>query len=339
MKSIIYSGEQIHSVWTHLKEVRNIVIVYDENTEKYIKEVENFDSDRKIRGCFRLHASEKEKTIDTVMEICRFLLERNTGRDACLMAIGGGITTDIAGFAASIYKRGIDFVLVPTTVLAQTDAAIGGKNGVNLDGYKNMLGVIKQPKFTYLCTEVLASLNFERIAEGGAELLKTFIINNKGNNYEKIVELLKKIYKANYHNNEFLPELSLFIERAAHIKAEIVEKDEYEYGERRKLNLGHTFAHAIEHESGNEISHGQAVATGIILAAKLHSNELAGRLAHDFAECGLNTEMPIDINSLAGAMSKDKKAGNGIIKFIVPHGIGDVRIEELTAEQAIQKLI
>ena len=135
-----------------------------------------------------IDAAECLKTMDTVMEICTWLLEQGADRDALVLAIGGGITSDMVGFAASIYKRGVRFAYVPTTLLAQVDAAIGGKTGVNLENYKNILGVIRQPEFTYLCPHALESLSQRDFLSGEAEVLKTFIIEDEGN-YEKAVAL------------------------------------------------------------------------------------------------------------------------------------------------------
>ena len=133
-----------------------------------------------------VEASEELKTMDTVMDICSWLLEQGADRDALVLAVGGGITSDMVGFAASIYKRGVRFAYVPTTLLAQVDAAIGGKTGVNFDKYKNMLGVIRQPEFTYICPQVLESLPNRDFLSGVAEMLKTFIIEDNENYYDAV---------------------------------------------------------------------------------------------------------------------------------------------------------
>lgn len=311
--------------------------------------------------------------MSTVLEICKWLMDNDAGRNALLLAIGGGITTDMAGFAASIYKRGIRFAYVPTTFLSQVDAAIGGKTGVNFENYKNILGVIRQPEFTYICPEVLGTLPYRDFLSGAAELLKTFIIDNVGNNYEKAVEVLSEIHESIDRKQAIslhLAEIEEIAAAAAKIKAGIVERDEFECGERRKLNLGHTFAHAIESvsmsgrygaESG--ISHGEAVAMGMIMAAKaseryynpapensLRPENIAGqndtanseegeslssRLVRDFSRCGLPTECPFPPESLSGAMKKDKKAENGIVHFVLIRAIGDVRIEDVPVESAV----
>lgn len=382
MKCKIYSGQKITDVAGYMKEYPDVFVVADRqvksSAEQVVKayEAQNPDNLGTLphpSNLLLLDVSEENKSMSTVMEICKWLMDNDAGRNALLLAIGGGITTDMAGFAASIYKRGIRFAYVPTTFLSQVDAAIGGKTGVNFENYKNILGVIRQPEFTYICPEVLGTLPYRDFLSGAAELLKTFIIDNAGNNYEKAVEVLSEIYGSIDRKQEIalhLAEIEGLAAAAARIKAGIVERDEFECGERRKLNLGHTFAHAIESvsmsrhygaESG--ISHGEAVAMGMIMAAKaseryynlasensLQSDDIAGqndtatseggeslssRLVRDFSRCGLPTECPFPPESLSGAMKKDKKAENGIVHFVLIRAIGDVRIVDLPVECAV----
>ncbi len=186
------------------------------------------------RASMALETSEEGKTLETVQALERWLLQEDASRGALLLAVGGGITTDLVGFAAAIYKRGIRYANVPTTLLAQVDAAIGGKTGVNLDGYKNMLGAFRMPEFTVLEAAFLRTLPAREFRCGLAELLKTFLIGN-GPAYTALVSSLKK------------PDFEDAIRRAAAIKARIVAEDPEEHGVRAKLNLGHTFGHAIAH--------------------------------------------------------------------------------------------
>lgn len=378
MKCKIYSGQKITDVVGYLKGYPDVFVVADRqvksSAEQVVKayEAQNPDNLGTLphpSNLLLLDVSEENKSMSTVLEICKWLMDNDAGRNALLLAIGGGITTDMAGFAASIYKRGIRFAYVPTTFLSQVDAAIGGKTGVNFQNYKNILGVIRQPEFTYICPEVLGTLPYRDFLSGAAELLKTFIIDNAGNNYEKAVEVLSEIHESIDRKQLIalhLAEIEELAAAAAKIKAGIVERDEFECGERRKLNLGHTFAHAIESvsmsrhncaESG--ISHGEAVAMGMIMAAKAserHYNlapenslwpeniagqndtegeSLSSRLVRDFRRCGLPTECPFPPESLSGAMKKDKKAENGIVHFVLIRAIGDVRIVDLPVERAV----
>ena len=278
-----------------------------------------------------LEAGEAGKTMDTVLDICRWLLDAGADRDALLLAVGGGITTDICGFAASIYKRGIRFGYIPTTLLAQVDAAIGGKTGVNLDGYKNMIGLIREPEFTLLCPELLQTLPAREWRGGLAELLKTFLIDNSGGWYEKALK-------------EVTGEAIL---AAASVKERIVAADLYERGERRKLNLGHTFAHAIERQSrlvGTDISHGEAVAMGILLSARVSERMgLAGpgleeRLRSDFKSVGLPVDCPFPPQALSGDMTRDKKASGDQVIFVLIRSIGDVVTVPLRVGEVIEML-
>lgn len=381
MKCKIYSGQKITDVTGYLKGYPAVFVVADRQVKSSAEQVVKAHEEQKLEGALPhplnlllLDASEENKSMSTVLEICKWLMDNGAGRNALLLAIGGGITTDMAGFAASIYKRGIRFAYVPTTFLSQVDAAIGGKTGVNFENYKNILGVIRQPEFTYICPEVLGTLPYRDFLSGAAELLKTFIIDNTGDNYEKAVEVLSEIHGSIDRKQAIashLAEIEILAAEAAKIKAGIVERDEFECGERRKLNLGHTFAHAIESvsmsghngaESG--VTHGEAVAMGMIMAAKAseryynlasespsrpeniagqndtatseEAESLSSRFVRDFSRCGLQTECPFPPESLSGAMKKDKKAENGIVHFVLIRAIGDVRVEDLPVESAVK---
>lgn len=362
----IYSGRKAEGVAEYLREYPAVYIITDKNTENFAAAVAK-SLPGNFRGTFTLEADELGKTMDNILKICAWLLENHADRNAMLLGIGGGITTDMTGFTASIYKRGISFAYLPTTFLAQVDAAIGGKTGVNFENYKNILGVIRQPEFTYVCPEVLGTLTYRDFLSGAAELVKTFIIDDSGDNYEKAVTILSAIHDATDHTSAIAShhaELEELIAAAAKVKAGVVERDEFEMGERRKLNLGHTFAHAIEWEAHNReqsmgevnagvhgISHGEAVAMGMIMAAEASEyyyaddksqpvaiQGLAKKLTEDFRRCGLPVECPYPITALAEAMKKDKKSENGIVHFILIRAIGDVRIEDLPVDDVVSRI-
>ena len=311
-----------------------VFIVYDENASWVAGEV--IAAVPGVKGSIAIEATEEEKSMETVLLIARSLLEAGASRKALVLAIGGGITTDLAGFAASVYKRGVRYANVPTTLLAQVDAAIGGKTGVNFDAYKNMLGVIVQPVFTFICAETLRTLPRRDFLSGAAEMLKTFIIDNEGGHYARVVQWLSS------HGTDGQD----LILAAAAVKAGIVSRDPYEAGERRKLNLGHTFAHAIEHEARlreEDITHGEAVAMGLVLAARLSdrlgvSDGLEARLQADFSAVGLPTACPYPLSALAGAMDKDKKAEGALVHFVLPERIGSVILRDLTVTEALNAL-
>ena len=351
----------------------NIFVVCDRNVETLARSL------APGRPLLAIVADEEHKNMDTVLGICRWLLECGADRDAVVYAVGGGVTTDMAGFAASIYKRGVRYVNYPTTLLCQVDAGIGGKTGVNLDGYKNILGVINFPLETRILPQALETLPERELRSGAAEMLKTFIIKD-GGNYRKAVEALSR-------DKVDTDELTPLIEAAAQVKREIVAQDPTEKGLRRVLNLGHTFAHAIEwyqhghtrpaaaaadgrtgHENPTATrtvaasaaasvaetaaasattpaaasaagsapySHGEAVAIGIIQAARISeelgiaAQGLAERLVEDFRACRLPVELPCRAELLERAIWKDKKAEHGIIHFVLIEDIGTVIIKDL----------
>lgn len=302
----------IADVKIHLSSEPEVYVVYDRNVAWVVKDFP--------WKALPIETSESRKTLETVEGICRWLVTQNASRNALVLAVGGGITTDMAGFAASIYKRGIRYANLPTTLLSQVDAAIGGKTGVNLDGYKNMLGAFRMPEATFISADVLRTLPQRELRSGLAELLKTFLLAD-GKAYE--TALLHGVTQ----------ELIL---KAARIKEDIVGRDPFEKGERAKLNLGHTFGHAIEHASAGSIPHGEAVAMGIILAARLGESlgistiGLSRGLKADFEAAGLPTDCPYPLETLKDAMAKDKKAlGGGKVKFVIPVTPGEVVFHEM----------
>lgn len=278
-------------------------------------------------------ADEREKTMPTVEQITRRLMELAAGRDTFLLGIGGGITTDICGFVASIYKRGVSFGFVPTTLLAMVDAAIGGKNGVNVDGYKNMLGTITQPQFVIISPLFLSSFPKSEICKSVPELLKTRIIGGK-----PIGEV------ADFFGNTDFPKgledgrLLGFIREALAVKCKVVASDERESGCRRILNLGHTFAHALERCSGNRLSHGEAVGIGLVLAAK---NGGAGRMAESIAAALKQLELPsqipenLGIAELNRAVLQDKKNSGTHLNLVVIDEAGKIEVKQKSVENLI----
>lgn len=326
-------------LWFSGEEAGYVFIVSDRNVRRW--------ADRtgiKAKGILEIDALEDYKSFGTVVDICRWLMEMGADRNSILVGIGGGVTTDITGFAASVYKRGIRFAFVPTTLLSQVDAAIGGKNGVNLDSFKNMIGVIRQPDAVFICPEPLDTLPYTQIISGAAELLKTFIIDNSKGLYGRTVETLSRIREAGGNLDEYSGILGELISEAAAIKAGIAGRDPFERGERRLLNLGHTFGHAIEKESGESVPHGNAVAMGIILAARLAENiglaekGLTERLEADFKACGIPTGCPFEIGRLTEAMRKDKKAEGGLVHFVLPFKVGHVETRSLSPDDVTRLL-
>lgn len=298
--SKIISGGAVANIAGLLSSEKEIYIVHDVNVAAVAAEIAKTTP---VKAVIPLRTSEELKTMDTAVEVAQKLMEADATRNALVMAVGGGITTDITGFAASMYKRGVRYANVPTTLLAQVDAAIGGKTGVNLHGYKNMLGAFHMPEFTFITAQVLETLPQQELKCGLAEMLKTFLIGDAA----AYAECVRSGISAK------------LIARAAQIKADIVERDPFEHGERAVLNLGHTFAHAIEHCSGGGIPHGEAVGIGIVMAARLSEGVgvaeqgLAAKLEKDFRGLGLRTDCPYSTEPLVEAMKKDKKDGKFIL--------------------------
>ena len=362
--SRIVAAESLRDLTSCLEPYRSIYAVVDGNVAQKCPATGQLTEILKNRNAKikLIETSEEGKTLETVMDICAWLLENGADRDALVMAVGGGITTDMVGFASCIYKRGVRFAYVPTTLLSQVDAAIGGKTGVNFDKYKNILGIIRQPAFTYMCPQLLESLPQRDFLSGVAEMLKTFIIEDNGN-YQKAADLFFDI-SSEYHVEvmmygkdekqawtEILKKhrrtLSGLISAAARVKAGVVSRDQFEDGERRKLNLGHTFGHAIEylsHKRHNDIDHGHAVALGMVYAADLAEKlELAepgfaASLEHDLDATLLLIYNPYSIHDMAEAMRKDKKAEGGKVHFVLPRAIGDVVMHDLTVDEVVELL-
>lgn len=336
----------INDIQNLIPQDREVFAIIDNNLKEYMPLFKGYKT-------ISLETSEEYKDYSTVERIISILLEKGADRKSFIVGIGGGITTDITGFAASIYKRGVEFGFVPTTLLSMCDAAIGGKNGVNFCGLKNMIGTITQPAWVFISPEFLKSLPAREFKAGAAEALKTFMIYDK-EEYAKAVELFSRIEsegRAFLEQESTQESLLKTIKACAGYKAAVVERDMYERGERRLLNLGHTFAHAIESCCNNagtfEIMHGEAVAIGLVCAAGLSermglaSTGFAERIAKDVAACGLPTSMeglPVSKELIINAITKDKKVENHGIHLILPTEIGCVQDRTVPLE-SIERLV
>ena len=270
---------------------------------------------------------ESIKTLQTVETIYRRFIELGVDRSTFVLGIGGGIVTDVAGFAASTYMRGLRFGFVSTTLLGQVDASVGGKNGVNVDGYKNMAGTFTQPQFVVCDPSLLRSLPDREFRAGLAEVVKAAIIAD--------ADLFGRIEQTSFETLRTDTDLlSDVISAAIRVKADIVEYDEKESGERRKLNLGHTLAHAIE-KSSNRMNHGEAVAVGTALiagaAVKLGvlKEEERQRIAEVLSRLGFDLTPPVEIKRLLKEVGKDKKNEDGMLRIVLPVGIGDCEVRKM----------
>ncbi len=329
--STVHTGESIKNI-RRFASPENTVIVTDENLNRHYS---SMFSDYPV---IVIGTGEGIKTLATVETIIRKLIELRAHRKTFLLAIGGGIVCDIAGFAASIYMRGIPFGFISTSLLSQVDASVGGKNGVNIDGLKNMAGVINQPEFVICDNEMLSTLPDEEYTNGMAELVKTACLENEGlfkfisDNREKLLNRDSDI-------------VSEAVYKSVKFKAKIVEEDEREENIRRILNLGHTLGHAVEKVKGTK--HGFAVSAGIGFALELSKeyglidsnleNEVKDLLKYFGLPCSLGeATQPADLPELIVAVESDKKKGGDTINFILLEGIGRSVIKSIKSEELMK---
>ena len=274
---------------------------------------------------------EQAKSLATLDDIYRKLIDMGADRSTFILGIGGGIVTDIAGFVASTYMRGVEFGFVTTTLLGSVDASVGGKNGVNVGGFKNMVGVFSQPQFVVCDATLLATLPKREFRAGLAEVIKTAILGDT-----ELFEILENSsFDAIRNDNELLEEV---ISRCVRVKASVVAEDEREGGRRRILNLGHTIAHAIE-KSSNKMNHGEAVAVGLyhITRSALAQNIIpegdAKRIFALIEQYGFDTTLPVERKQLLDAIKGDKKRKGDSLHLILPTAIGSVEDRLISFEE------
>lgn len=322
--SRILIGERLKNLVNYLPETK-IVIITDTNLSHYYKS--QFPKNCEV---IEIGLGEKHKTLDTLHFIFQKFVESEVDRSSFIVAIGGGIVCDVAGFAASIFMRGLRFGFVSTTLLSQVDASVGGKNGVNFQGYKNMIGVFNQPEFVICDEELFSTLDEKEFRAGFAEIVKAGAIKN--------AELFNYIEN---HTNQALKYddevLNKLVFESVQIKVDVVEADEKEKGERRKLNFGHTFAHAIEKQSG--MLHGEAVSIGMVLAAELSvklgilTPEEKDRIARLLESLHLPVSINADLMTLYNAMKQDKKREGDSIHLVLLEKIGSAVVKKVTYHQ------
>ena len=282
-------------------------------------------------------AGEASKSMGTVVDVARQLIKLNTSRKSFLIALGGGVVGDLTGFVASIYKRSVPYVQIATTLVAQVDSSVGGKTGVDLPDGKNLLGTFYQPKAVFIDLSFLETLSDRDFKNGLAEIIKYGIISDP-----EMFTLLEQDRVAVVERQPSV--MKNLIERSCRIKAGIVEMDEQEGGLRRVLNYGHTVGHALEAASNYGLSHGEAVAIGMVAAGKLsfklgHVDEASStRILRVIKQYGLPTRIPADLKTedILKLMATDKKAVGGQVHFVLIRKIGtpfvtaDVPLKTLT---------
>lgn len=320
---------------------KKLLIVTDTNVEKlYLQEVKEILRDAGYDvNSFAFSAGEENKNINTITDICRSCLENKLDRKSMIVALGGGVVGDMAGFAASIYMRGIDFVQVPTTLLSQSDSSVGGKTGIDFCGAKNILGAFLQPKHVYINVSTVKTLPEREIISGMGEVIKHGIIRDN------------EFFKFLYENREAVKKLDDKIllsmcRRNCEIKAAVVEADEKESGERAHLNFGHTIGHAVESASDFSLTHGSCVALGMLGAFYIAekrgyiSKGYLAELTDILLEYGFDVRTKIaDRDKILGLMRSDKKSASGTIRFVLPTGYGKVGIfSDVTDEEIISAI-
>lgn len=284
-------------------------------------------------SCFQsiaIPSGERYKNMQTVENIYRELINLEVDRSSMIVGVGGGLATDMAGYVASTYLRGIQFGFISSTLLGQVDASIGGKNGVNLDGYKNMIGIIRQPSFVWSDLSLLKTLARKEYISGIAEVIKYGAIWEK-DFLSYLTDHMTELLNLDFHVLEHVVTLS------AQIKVDVVQKDEKESDLRRILNFGHTIGHAIEREK--KVLHGQAVALGMIMAAQL-SHNLGHLPASDVdviqdlvKSAGLPYEMNLDPEIIFQNIRKDKKKIGEHIHFVLLDGLGKTIIKPISLSE------
>lgn len=318
-------------------EGRRVCLVTDENVGRLYKEevVEELKK-RSLDVCvFTFPPGEQHKHLDTVKELYRFLIEQEMDRKCLLAALGGGVTGDLAGYGAATYLRGVDFIQIPTTLLAQVDSSVGGKTGVDFEQYKNMVGAFHQPRMVYMNMAVLKTLPEIEFSCGMGEVLKTGLICD-GGFFRQVCQKKEEISQKDPYV------LSSMIRGCCAIKAGVVERDPKEMGERALLNLGHTVGHAVEKLMDFQLLHGQCVGLGLVAAAFLSQKRglLTPAETEEILKACTSFGLPLTVSGLKAeeilkATKKDKKMEQGKIKFILMDGIGKSFIDKSVTDQEL----
>ncbi len=303
------------------------VIITDENVNRH------HNDKLKDWRVIVMPEGEQHKNHETFSSIINQLIQLEADRETMIVGIGGGVVTDMTGYVASTYMRGVRFGFMPTTILSMVDAAIGGKNGIDVGLYKNLIGVIRQPEFILFDMSFLSTLPQEEWVNGFAEIIKHSCIKDAG-----MLMMLNKRSLDDFRKDDAL--LADLIERNANLKSKVVIDDEFEKGERRLLNFGHTIGHAIENQA--QLKHGHAVSIGMIVAARL-SESLIGfdssetdQLRKILTKYQLPTQFGFDKEKMIEIMRMDKKRNARNMNFIVLKEIGDAEIVSVPVKQLEQ---
>ena len=276
--------------------------------------------------CHVIPNGEQSKTLDSVTGFINCMVQSQVTRTDMALALGGGVIGDMAGFAAAIYLRGIPYIQVPTTLLAAVDSSVGGKTAVDISAGKNLVGAFHQPALVYLDTDTLSTLDPSVLRDGFAEVIKYGVI------------LDRKLFDTVAKPGTF--DLTEVIARCIEIKRDVVEADEFDRGMRGLLNYGHTFGHAIEKLSGFTITHGSAVARGMIIAAQVAAKygftDYTGQIAQIVKDYGFETGSPYSAQELYNVILSDKKRSGGDITLVLPKELGQCTLEKMPAIRVLE---
>ena len=327
-KSTVMVGEKLLNLKRYLPETRTIVIS-DPNVIHY------YQPEFPPADVISIGIGEDIKNLKTVENIYAELLRLDADRSSFIVGIGGGIVCDVAGFVASTYLRGVRFAFAATTLLSQVDASVGGKNGVNFHGFKNMVGTFNQPEFVLCDINLLRTLPEKELLCGFAEIVKHAALGDA-----KLFPYLEENAERALALDEEVIEKLVY--DSVSLKASVVNQDELEKGERRKLNFGHTVGHVIE--KIQRLPHGEAVSIGMVAAAKLSvsknllSESSAVRLENLLRRMKLPTRAVVPAEEILGALKKDKKRAGDKINFVLLRGIGDAVVEAISVVELEREL-
>lgn len=335
--NILFTDNILQELVESLKKYRDdkIFVITDDNTYKYcypaIREIQI-----KKTNVVKIPAGEKSKNLPTAQFLWNFLIDNNADRKSVVINLGGGMITDLGGFVASTFKRGIDFINIPTSILAMVDASVGGKNGVNFNHYKNFIGTFNSPKQVLICTDFIKTLPQRHIISGLSEVVKHALLSDD--------EKWAKVKNINPEDVDF-DYLKFVIHDSVKVKEDIVEKDPEEKGIRQALNFGHTVGHAIEtflNNKGYDVYHGEAIAIGLIVELFISNQkftfpfdklfEITEYLATYFPSYNFDYD---DYEELYSLMKKDKKNTNNQIIFTLLEDVGKIKIEQTCSKETV----
>ena len=320
---------------------RKVCVITDNNVSALYLEklLDTLEKDGFHVTSFVFEAGEKQKNLSTIEKIYSHLIENKFERKDFLLALGGGVVGDMTGYAAATYLRGIDFVQVPTTLLAQVDSSVGGKTGVDFLSYKNMVGAFHQPRLVYMNIESLKTLPDIQFASGMGEVLKTALIRDE-KFYEWIINHIEEIQEREKKTMQKL------LAKCCEIKKSVVEEDPKEKGVRAILNLGHTIGHAIEKQSNFELLHGHCVALGTIAAAYISFKRdlISIEDLYEIRDMNVGFDLPISVEvldekELLAISKQDKKMDAGQIKFVLLKSLGHaVLVNDISDEEILSAI-